>query len=117
MNFFKQKPIFIITLILALPSLIFSQNLRQKAEESPLSTVIYLLSTTDKDSKQEEKACLAKSFARAEKFGEIENAVKMVEDDSYVDEKFVALVNELIANGKINESSKLASVLIRKFGK
>jgi len=33
----------------------FSQDLKAKAEENPLSTVFYLLSTTEKDSKEEQK--------------------------------------------------------------
>ena len=94
----------------------FSQNLKLKAEESPLNTVFYLLSTTEKDSKEDEKACLASSFVRANKFGELEKVAGMVEQESYVDEKFVSLINNLIVTGKTEEASKFLSFLINKFG-
>lgn len=93
----------------------FSQDLKLKAEESPLNTVFYLLSTTDKDSKKEEKACLAKSFIRANKFSELENVAGMVEQESYVDQDFVALVSSLIKIGKTEEASKFLSFLIKRF--
>lgn len=115
MYFPRSKFIVIFTLILLCKSTVFSQNLlRQKAEENPLSTVLYLLSTTEKDSKEEEKACLATSFARAERFNEIENAAKMIEEGSYVDGNFVALANDLITIGKAEEASKLISFLITR---
>lgn len=99
---------------ICLPSA-FSQNLKFKAEESPLNTVFYLLSTTDKDSKEAEKACLAKSFVRANRLNELENVAGMVKDESHVDEEFVALVNNLIKIGKTEEASKFLSFLIKKF--
>ena len=116
MNFLQSKIFLAFTLILLCKSSVFSQDLRRQAEENPLSTVFYLLSTTEKDSKSEQKACLAKSLARANRFGEIEGAAKMIKDGSYVDEDFVALANDLIANGKVREASKLISFLIIKFG-
>lgn len=112
MNFLRPKFIHIAMLILLCNTLVSSQNLRRQAEENPLSTVFYLLSTTEKDSKEEQKACLAASLASADRFDEIEDVVKMVEDGSYVDENFVALTKDLISKSKINEASKLVSFLI-----
>ena len=40
----------------------------------------------------------------------------MVKKGSYVDENFVALTNDLIARGKVNEASKLVSFLITRAG-
>lgn len=116
MHIFRSKIVLILTLILLCKSIVFSQDLRRQAEENPLSTVLYLLSTTEKSSKEEEKACLAKSLAKAERFDEIEDAARMVEEGSYVDEDFIALVNDLIANGKTQEASKFVSFLITKSG-
>ncbi len=116
MHFLKSKIILVITLILLFNALVFSQNLRRQAEENPLSTVFYLLSTTDKDSKGEQKACLAKSLSLAERFNEIEDVAGMVKAGSYVDEDFIALTNDLISKGKTNEASKLVSFLINKEG-
>lgn len=116
MHFPKSKIISVITIFLLCKSPVLSQNLRQQAEENPLSTVFYLLSTTDKDSKEEQKACLAKSLARADRFDEIEGAAEMVEVGSYVDKDFIALANDLIARDKINEASKLVSFLKTKVG-
>jgi thioredoxin-like negative regulator of GroEL len=93
----------------------FSQDLKLKAEESPLNTVFYLLSTTDKDSKENEKVCLAKSLVRANKLSELENVAGMVNQESHVDEDFVALVDNLIKIGKTEEASKFLSFLINKF--
>ena len=102
--------------ILIFQSLVFSQDLHRQAEENPLSTVFYLLSTTEKDSKEEQKACLVKSLARADRFDEIEGAAKMIEAGSYVNEDFIALTNDLIVTGKIIEASKFVSFLIIKAG-
>ena len=93
-----------------------SQDLQTQAEENPLSTVFYLLSTTEKDSKVEQKACLAKSLAKAARFTEIEDAARMAENGSYVDVEFVAVANELITNGKRKKASQFVSFLVNRFG-
>ena len=94
---------------------LLSQDLKLKAEESPLSTVFYLLSKTDKDSKEEEKACLAKSLARADRFDEIEGAAKMFEDGGYAEDDLISLINTLIQNEKLKEASDFASYLLKRF--
>jgi len=71
--------------VLVLSVCVSAQDLRKRAEENPLSTVFYLLSTTEKDEKVEQKACLAKSLAKAERFTEIEDAARMAPDGSYDD--------------------------------
>lgn len=54
MNFPKHNFLFLTFLVLLFSNLVFSQDLRKQAEENPLSTVLYLLSTTEKDSKEEQ---------------------------------------------------------------
>jgi thioredoxin-like negative regulator of GroEL len=108
--------LFAVVLVCLFSQFIYSQDLRARAVESPLSTAFYLLSTTDKDSKVEEKACLTKSFARAEKFTELEKTVNLVEKDSYVDEDFISTANQLIEKGKTKEVSAFITFLIERFG-
>ena len=78
----------------------FSQNLRKQAEENPLSTVFYLLSKTDKDDREREKACLAVLFASVDRFDKIKDVVESVNDDSFVSDEFVGLVYSFIKNKK-----------------
>jgi tetratricopeptide (TPR) repeat protein len=87
-----------------------------QAEENPLSTVTYLLSTTDKDDKEGEKACLAKSLGRTDRFNDIPRAIDMVVTDSFVDQDLTVVVWELIARGKPKEASTLVSLLLQRFG-
>jgi tetratricopeptide (TPR) repeat protein len=92
-----------------------AQALRLAAEESPLATVFYLLSTTGKDSNKSEKACLAHSFAKVEKFAEAEQTANLVEESSYVDDEFISLAALMIQNGKIKEASHFVSFLLQRF--
>ncbi len=116
MQILRSKFTLVLTVILLFKSFVFSQDPKQRAEENPLSTVFYLLSTTEKDSKEEEKACLATSLASVDRYAEIEDVAKMIEDGSYVDKNFVALTKDLIAKGKTKEASKHISFLIIKAG-
>ena len=68
MRFLNPKVVLFAALLLGLVIPVRSQDLRKQAEEHPLTTVLYLLSTVDKDSKTSEKACLAKSYVRAGRF-------------------------------------------------
>ena len=102
-------------LILLCKSAVFSQYLRQKAEESPLSTVFYLLSTTEKDSKGEEKACLARSFAKTSKADESRKTAEMIEKSSYGENSLISVVNNLIENKKLKEVNDFASYLLTRF--
>lgn len=96
-------------------TLVFSQDLCRQAEENPLSTVLYLLSTTEKDSKEEQKACLAKSFAKVNKFGESEKAAQMFVDGGYAEEDLIAVVKIFIESKKTKEASEFASLLLKRF--
>lgn len=116
MNFPRSKFFSAFLLILLCKSLLFSQDLRRKAEENPLSAVLYLLSTTEKESRAEQKACLATSLAAAGRFEEIEDAARMVDEGSYVDKDFIALAQYMIAQGKVSEASRLVSFLIANAG-
>ncbi len=112
--FIKKSFIFAcLTVIFFQP--LFAQVTRKQAEENPLSTIIYLLSTTDKDSKEDQKVCLAKSLANVGRFNQMEDVANMVEKESYVDEHFVVLVNDLISKGKTKEAAKFLAFLIVKF--
>lgn len=114
MNFLQSKIALFFILILFGQFSVFSQDLRQKAEENPLSTVFYLLSTTEKNSNEHQKLCLAESLARVERFGEIEDAAKMIEEGSYVDTGFINVINDLITAGKIDEASRLTSIFANR---
>lgn len=92
----------------------FSQVLKSKAEEHPLETVFYLLSKTDKNSKEEQKACLAKSFTKAGKFSEIEKTAEMVKWGSYVDNDLITVAEDLIKAGKLAEASRYVSYLVKR---
>lgn len=101
-------------LILLSTSFLFSQTIPETAVESPFSTALYLLSATDKDDREAEKACLAASMVSAGKYDALISVVEMVEEDSYVDEDFAALANTLIDKGRISEASELVSFLLKK---
>ena len=107
---------FAIACLLVVHSLISAQTHPAEAEENPLSTVIYLLSKTDKDDDEWGKACLARSLGRADRFDEISGAIDMVETSSVVEHDFVWVVQELITRGKDKEASTLLSYLIKRFG-
>src|SRR5690606_39194304 len=100
-------------LILLSTSFLFSQTIPKTAVESPFSTALYLLSATDKDDREAEKACLAASMVSAGKYDALILVVEMVEEDSYVDEDFAALANTLMDKGKISEASELVSLLLQ----
>jgi hypothetical protein len=93
----------------------FSQNLKAKADENPLSTVFYLLSTTDKESKEDQKVCLAKSFAAVNKLAESKKSAGMFKDGGYAEDNLISVVNTLIKNKKIKEASDFATYLLKRF--
>jgi hypothetical protein len=115
MSFAKRLLVYSALFFIGLAPQISSQTLRQQAEEDPLSTVIYLLSTTDKDSLEEEKACLTRSLATVDRFAEMRSVTDMVAPKSFVDWNFAAIVNELIKRGHNDEAFKFASILITRF--
>jgi len=107
--------ILVLVCTVAVHPLISAQTAPAEAVDDPLSTVIYLLSTTDKDDEVEEKACLAKSLASVDRFDEAHRAVDMVKHDSYVEENFVVIVNELIRRGREKDASNLVTLLLKRF--
>jgi hypothetical protein len=115
MKFLRTKLFLLFALILLCTSLTFSQNFLQKADENPLSTAFYLLSTTEKDSKEDEKICLAKSFAKISKAEESRKTAEMFENGSYADDGLIPIVNILIENNKLKEANDFASYLITRF--
>ncbi len=115
MKLFQSKLIISVTLILFCKSFVLSQDLRQKAAENPLSTVLYLLSTTEKNSKKEEKACLSKSFAKVDKFVELKRVAEMFEEGGNAEDDLITVVDTLIRNKKSKEASTFASYLLKRF--
>jgi tetratricopeptide (TPR) repeat protein len=109
------RPTLLSALLLVSALSVIAQDLRKRAEENPLSTVMYLLSTTDKDDEEEEKACLAKSLASVDRFAEVQSAADMIERESYVDKNLIDVVRELVSRGKDKEASTLLSFLLERF--
>lgn len=93
---------------------VFSQDFRRKAEESPLSTVFYLLSTTDKDSREREKACLAVSFSDINKVGESLKTAELFKDGGYSEDELILVVQNLIKNNKVKEANDFVSYLLKR---
>jgi hypothetical protein len=105
----------ILCVIFLLLAVGISAQDKLKADESPLSTAFYLLSTAEADDKVEQKACLAKSLAKTSRFGEIERVAQMAKSGSYADTNFVTVVNELISHGREKEALQFVSFLERRF--
>lgn len=116
MNLRKQRTVGLIAGLLVLALSIRAQDLRTRAEENPLSTVFYLLSTTAAHDKSSEKACLATSYARAKRYDEIKNVARLIDYDSYAAEDFAALADRMIQHGAKSEASELIAELVEKFG-
>ncbi len=114
MNPFKLKFSLLIILYFCFVLNIFSQDLRKQAEENPLSTVFYLLSKTDKDDREREKACLAVSLASVDRFDKVKAVVNLVENDSYINDEFIGLVYYFIKIEKLDEATKLSTILLDK---
>ena len=115
MNLRMHKLSFSIVCVFLFQTLLSAQTHPPRAEEDPLSTVIYLLSTTDKDDDESEKVCLAKSLARGDRYEEVQHAADMIESKSYVDEDLVEVVGELIRRRKEKEASTFLSFLLKRF--
>lgn len=94
---------------------LMGQSHPPEALESPLSTVFYLLSTTDKDERELEKVCLAKSLVGVDRFEEVLRTIEMVERGSYVEEEFVGIVHQLVDRGNLNQASTLVTYLLNRF--
>jgi hypothetical protein len=111
----KSTFLFLLISVFIFNQYYFSQDLRKKAEENPLSTIFYLLSITDKNSKEEEKACLSKSFAKVNKYHESEKTAKMFIDGGYADDNLILVINTFIENKRTKEASDFASYLLQRF--
>lgn len=105
----------LITCGLVIHAQLAAQSHPREAEVNPLSTAVYLLSTTDKDESEKEKACLAKSFASVDRLAEAKRATDMVKNGSYVETEFVGIVQQLIDRGKIDQASTLITHLLERF--
>src|SRR5688572_24860815 len=85
--------------------LIVTWSFGQEADNSsPLSTAYYLLSKTAPDSNREEKACLANSFVRVEKYDQAKKVAALVKDYSYTEISYVLLIDRLIEAKKFQEA-------------
>lgn len=101
-------------LILGIAIPVRSQDLRKQAEDHPLSTVFYLLSTRDADDKRFGKEGLAVSYSRAGRYREVKKLAGLLKPDD-VGQTFAELADQMLREGFVAEGTELVNLLIEKF--
>ncbi|QQS31686.1 MAG: hypothetical protein IPM50_08290 [Acidobacteriota bacterium] len=94
-----------------------SQDARFQAEESPLSTVFYLISQDQYNERPREKACLAISFAEVGKADKAKKTASLLTEDHYAETDLILVVDSLIKNRRNREASDMALYLLKRFEK
>lgn len=113
-----RKLTVLIVYLIAFDSFASAQKHPAEAEKDPLSTVMYLLSTTDKDDdedRDQEKACLVASLADVNRQRDIEGTLQTLERGSHVDATYVNILDGMVSTGKVDNASRLFSILVQRF--
>ncbi|MBX3293409.1 MAG: hypothetical protein KF881_11025 [Acidobacteria bacterium] len=94
-----------------------SQDARLQAEESPLSTVFYLISREQYNDGPREKACLAISFAEVGNADKAKKTASLLTEDHYAETDLILVVDSLIKNRRNREALEMALYLLKRFEK
>lgn len=107
----------VLLVLLAGSITVASQDARLQAEESPLSTVFYLISREQYNDGPREKACLAISFAEVGNAEKAKKTASLLTEDHYAETDLIIVVDSLIKNRQNREASDMALYLLKRFEK
>lgn len=100
-----------IAIVVFLALNVIAQSGREGVDETPFSTVFYMLSKVEKDDKESEKLCLASSYLAANKASEVKNLLSILDDGGYTDRDLGRLADKMIDQGLSAEANDLISLL------